>query len=104
MGHSSHFVFMNKLLLWDILIFFCLLQGCASNQRTFQTGAPELKDLGRHNFTITTSSSAAQLAFNRGLNLAYSFGHYAAEQEFRKALKADPDCAMAYWGIALVNG
>jgi len=26
---------------------------------------------------------------------AYSFGHFAAEQEFRNALAADPDCAMA---------
>jgi len=95
---------MNKLPSWTILILCCLLQGCASNQWTSQTESPELKDLGSHRFRITTPSPAAQMAFNRGLNLAYSFGHYAAEQEFRKALKADPDCAMAYWGIALVNG
>ncbi len=44
------------------------------------------------------------MAFNRGLTWAYSFGHSAAEQEFRAALTADPDCAMAWWGIALVNG
>jgi len=95
---------MNKLLSGTILFLVCLLQGCASNQPTSRTESSELKDLGRHSFKITTGSPAAQFAFDRGLNLAYSFGHYAAEQEFRKALKADPDCAMAYWGIALVNG
>jgi len=53
---------------------------------------------------ITTASAEAQNAYNRGLTLAYAFAHYAAEQEFRRALRADPGCAMAWWGIALVNG
>jgi tetratricopeptide (TPR) repeat protein len=53
---------------------------------------------------ITTASAEAQSAYDRGLTLAYAFAHYAAEQEFRRALRADPDCAMAWWGIALVNG
>jgi tetratricopeptide (TPR) repeat protein len=64
----------------------------------------KLEHLGHHTFPVTTTSREAQRAFDRGLTLAYSFGHYAAEQEFRNALKADPNCAMAYWGIALVNG
>jgi len=38
------------------------------------------------------------------LNWTYGFAHHAAEQEFRRAAQADPSCAMAYWGIALVNG
>ncbi len=63
-----------------------------------------LNHLGHHTFKITTTSPEAQKAFNRGLIWAYSFGHFAAEQEFRKALAADPGCAMAWWGIALVNG
>ena len=67
-------------------------------------GTNRLQHLGNHVFKITTSSAAAQESFNRGLTLAYSFGHFAAEQEFRRALKADPNCAMAWWGIALVNG
>ncbi|HTL59870.1 MAG TPA: hypothetical protein VL361_29635, partial [Candidatus Limnocylindrales bacterium] len=65
---------------------------------------PVLNHLGNHSFKITTKSAVAQKAFDRGLIWAYSFGHFAAEQEFRKALAADPDCAMAWWGIALVNG
>src|ERR1051326_8083260 len=58
---------------------------------------PARKHLGRHSFKITTRSTEAQRAFNRGLTWAYSFGHYAAEQEFRAALAADSDCAMAWW-------
>ena len=63
-----------------------------------------LNHLGNHSLKITTKSAVAQKAFDRGLIWAYSFGHFAAEQEFRKALAADPGCAMAWWGIALVNG
>jgi len=63
-----------------------------------------LTKLGKHFFAITTKAPAAQQAFDRGLTWAYGFGYHAAEQEFRKAAEADPACAMAYWGIALVNG
>lgn len=61
-------------------------------------------DLGRHSFKVTTTLPAAQRAFDRGLTLAYSFAHEAAMDEFRRATAADPKLAMAWWGIALVNG
>jgi tetratricopeptide (TPR) repeat protein len=60
--------------------------------------------LGDHVRTVTTSSADAQKHFDRGLTLAYSFAHHAAEQAFVAATQADPRCAMAWWGIALVNG
>jgi tetratricopeptide (TPR) repeat protein len=59
--------------------------------------------LGDHHFGVTTASRQAQGAFNRGLTLAYAFSYKAAEDEFREAA-ADPGCAMAWWGVALVNG
>ena len=64
----------------------------------------EAVDLGNHTFKVTTRSAAAQRAFDRGLTLAFAFSHLAAEDEFRRAAEADPQCAMAWWGIALVNG
>jgi tetratricopeptide (TPR) repeat protein len=63
-----------------------------------------LQALGHHHFKITCKSEQAQRAFDRGLTLAYGFGHYAAEQEFRRAVSIDPTCAMGWWGVALVNG
>ncbi len=53
---------------------------------------------------MTTSSPDAQKAFDRGLTLAYGFSHGRAEREFRRAAEFDPRCAMAWWGVALVNG
>ena len=61
-------------------------------------------NLGSHSYRVTTSSAGAQRAFDRGLTLAWAFDHGAAEREFRKAADLDPKLAMAWWGVALVNG
>ncbi len=87
-----------------LLAAFLILCGCATSNHSAGKAAPRLTRLGSHSFHVTTHSAEAQRAFDRGLNWAYSFGHFAAEQEFRAALAADPGCAMAWWGIALVNG
>lgn len=82
-----------------------LLAGCASQSpNPVGSASAQLERLGHHSLKVTTRSVAAQRAFDRGLTFAYGFSHHAAEQEFRRALEADPNCAMAWWGIALVNG
>jgi tetratricopeptide (TPR) repeat protein len=66
--------------------------------------APRLQNLGVHKFPVTTKSSRAQLFVNQGLNLAYGFNHAEAGRAFAEAARLDPNCAMAYWGQALVLG
>jgi len=66
--------------------------------------APRLQNLGNHKFPVTTNSARAQLFINQGLMLAYGFNHAEAERSFREAARLDPNCAMAYWGMALVQG
>ena len=66
--------------------------------------APRLQNLGNHKFPVTTNSSRAQLFINQGMMLAYGFNHAEAGRSFREAARLDPDCAMAYWGMALVLG
>jgi tetratricopeptide (TPR) repeat protein len=68
------------------------------------TLAPRLQDLGDHVFPVTTKSERAQLFVNQGVDLAYGFNHAEAGRSFREAARLDPDCAMAYWGQALVLG
>jgi tetratricopeptide (TPR) repeat protein len=53
---------------------------------------------------VSTDSKEAQLWFDRGLLLCYGFNHEEAIRCFERALEADPDCAMAYWGIAYASG
>src|SRR5579884_1391272 len=61
-------------------------------------------DLGDYRRPISTSSPEAQLWFDRGLNWTYGFNHEEAVRCFQRALEYDPDCAMAYWGIAFASG
>jgi tetratricopeptide (TPR) repeat protein len=66
--------------------------------------APRLQNLGPHTFPVTTTSDGAQAFINQGLNLSYGFNHAEAGRSFREAARQDPDCAMAFWGQALVLG
>lgn len=52
-------------------------------------------------FPVTSSNPEVQHWFDQGLALTYNFWEYEAERSFRWCLKLDPDCAMAYWGLAL---
>jgi tetratricopeptide (TPR) repeat protein len=83
----------------------CLLLGC---QRSSAPTEP-LTDwkpfqLGSHHRPVSTQSAAAQQAFDQGLIWAFAFNHDEAQRAFHAALKHDPSLAIAWWGIALVNG
>ncbi len=62
--------------------------------------AQEPGRLGKVNFP-TSCAPAAQEKFNLGMAYQHSFWFSAAVSAFEEALKADPNCAMAHWGIAL---
>jgi Tfp pilus assembly protein PilF len=49
----------------------------------------------------TSCSETAQRRFDRGMRYQHSFWYKASKEIFEDALKADPECAIAYWGIAL---
>src|SRR5215510_15531712 len=61
-------------------------------------------DLGPYGRKVTTSSSDAQLWFDRGLNWLFGFNHGEAIKCFQKALTHDPKCAMAHWGASYASG
>ena len=68
------------------------------------TPPPLFKDLGTLHHPITTSSPQAQQYFDQGLRLIYAFNHDEATRSFTEAARLDPNCAMAYWGIAHAVG
>jgi tetratricopeptide (TPR) repeat protein len=63
-----------------------------------------LPGLGQVHHPVTTSSPEAQQFFDQGLALYYGFNMPEAEHSFRRAADLDPNMAMAFWGIALMNG
>jgi tetratricopeptide (TPR) repeat protein len=65
---------------------------------------PDYFDLGSYSRAVTTLSADAQLWFGRGLVWAYGFNHEEAVVCFEQAIEADPQCALARWGLAYALG
>lgn len=113
--HQLYFLYLSValatagILTYDLL---ATLQACSQTDTssTAPSGAPagqiapRLQNLGNHTFPVTTASAQAQLFINQGVMLAYGFNHAEAARSFGEAARLDPDCAMAYWGMALVVG
>ena len=67
--------------------------------------APLIDGLGKRRHRITDLvGRKSQRYFDQGLALAYGFNHAEARRAFRTAQRLDPDCAMCFWGEALVLG
>ncbi len=84
-----------------------LLEGHSYHGEAFNEGprssAYLMKGMGRVRFPVTTSAQEAQLFFTQGVAQLHGFWHFEAERSFRQAAMLDPDCAMAYWGMAVAN-
>ena len=69
------------------------------------TDPPLWDGLGSLTYKITTANEArAEPISIRACGSTYAFNHDEAQRAFRKAQKLDPDCAMCFWGEALVLG
>jgi hypothetical protein len=56
--------------------------------------------------TVSFSASipdSLQKDFNIAVALLHSFEYDEAEKMFAKVIDRSPDCAMAYWGVAMCN-
>jgi tetratricopeptide (TPR) repeat protein len=56
--------------------------------------------LGKVHFA-TSCNDTAQRRFDRAMRYQHSFWYAESKEIYEEALKADPECAIAYWGIAL---
>ena len=63
---------------------------------------PAPEKLGSVSFT-TSCAPAVQAGFERGLALLHSFAYSPSEQAFRDVANRDPNCAIAYWGMAMTH-
>lgn len=77
-----------------------LILSAASSIADEHQHAMAVEKLGTVRFA-TSCNSAAQEQFDRAVALLHSFEFGHAIDGFKATLKADPSCAMAYWGIAL---
>ncbi|MGH7792382.1 MAG: hypothetical protein ACREOB_08730, partial [Thermodesulfobacteriota bacterium] len=56
--------------------------------------------LGKVDFSVSCSQEAKS-KFDRGLALLHHMMYEQAEEEFVSVSETDPNCAMAYWGVAM---
>ena len=63
-----------------------------------------LLDIGKYEYPVTTDSKQAQRYFNQGMAMMFGFNHMEAIRSFKAVAELDPDCAMAWWGVACAYG
>ena len=80
------------------------MSAAASAPAFADTEPPLWSGLGSVAYKITTANERAQAYFDQGMRLTYAFNHGEAQRAFRMAQKLDPECAMCFWGEALVLG
>lgn len=87
------------------------LSGCerapeaGSSATAIEADRPVLfHNLGELSRPVGTANAEAQRWFDQGLRLTYAFNHQAAGRAFAEAARLDPECAMCFWGQALVLG
>src|SRR3989475_1879001 len=64
--------------------------------------ADEAEKIGQVRFPVSCAA-AVQKPFERAVALLHSFWYLEAAKAFTQIAQADPDCAIAYWGLALTN-
>src|SRR4051812_41975668 len=64
-------------------------------------GSPDAQ-FGLTNFNITGDEKTKK-DFNLAIELLHSFEYDESEKVFAKIIDEAPDCAMAYWGVAMCN-
>src|ERR1700760_2238313 len=62
--------------------------------------AQQDEKLGKLSFP-TSCDPKVQAEFERGVAMIHSYWFLIARRTFEEVLRQDPDCAMAYWGIAI---
>src|SRR5882672_6775987 len=65
-------------------------------------GAQGPEKIGRVKFPVSCAS-AVHKPFERAVALLHSFWYLEAAKAFTEIAQADPDCAMAYWGLAMTQ-
>ena len=68
------------------------------------TNACTAPGFGNVHHAIKTNNPEAQKMFDSALALDYGFNHNQAQRCFQRAAELDSQMAMAYWGVALVQG
>lgn len=104
------------LFLMPVFVFSALAQDAAEQEtlaghsyhgEVFNEGPRQaavfIPGTGEVDLRVSTASAEAQRFFNQGVGQLHGYWYFEAERSFRQTADLDPDCAMAYWGMAMAN-
>jgi len=93
-------------LMFLMMLLTGVLGGCASvsSEPSVSSPVPLFEYFGDFHYPISTETPLVQQYFDQGMILSYAFNHAEAYRSFKEAARLDPNCAMCYWGQALVLG
>ena len=84
-----------------------ILPGHSLHGEVFDEGPRQkaylMSNTGKVNFPVTTKVPECQQFINQGVGQLHGFWYFEAERSFRQAAALDPNCAIAYWGMAMAN-
>lgn len=103
---------MRKIVLLFLISLFVASSTPSYAQTNEVTYPPEFEEqfplyekaLGDFHKPISSDNETAQQYFDQGYQMMYSFTKEDAARSFREAWKADPECAICYWGEAWAWG
>ncbi|WP_166829501.1 redoxin domain-containing protein [Thalassoroseus pseudoceratinae] len=62
-----------------------------------------MEGTGAVHFPCSSKKELVQKFVDQGVGQLHGFWYFEAERSFRQAAAIDPDCAIAYWGMAMAN-
>ncbi|MCB9889321.1 MAG: redoxin domain-containing protein [Planctomycetes bacterium] len=81
--------------------------GHSSHGAVFNEGPRQRANLipgcGAVHFPVRGLVDTAQQFFDQGVGQLHGFWYFEAERSFRQVAASAPECAMAYWGMAMAN-
>jgi len=83
------------------------LEGHSGHGEAFNEGprqaAYRMGGTGNVHFPVSDLQGPLQDLFDQGIGQLHGFWYFEAERTFRQIAAEAPDCAMAYWGMAMAN-
>jgi peroxiredoxin/tetratricopeptide (TPR) repeat protein len=84
-----------------------LKEGHSTHGEVFNEGPRQaaylMSGMGVVRFPVTTASEDARKYIEQGVAQLHGFWYFESERSFRQAAMLDPECAIAYWGMAMSN-
>jgi peroxiredoxin len=84
-----------------------LAEGHSSHGEVFNKGPRQaaylMTGVGNIRFEVTSDDQEVTAFVVQGIGQLHGFWFFESERSFRQAAAIDPDCAIAYWGMAMSN-